>query len=300
MSDQDKYQPPELPLSDDEEDYEQLEEAQSGTEYYEGELSEEPEVVERARPEVRSIPNIATDDGEVFGVTRTEQVGHLVDWWGELLEGEANKADDYLYAFFKMFNARKILDAKIVTKRITKSEILGIGNSRTMEVVTLGRVNVPVYIARQGSDLYVSWRAFYQGQNYLNLVFGEIDEEVRRALRALIALFVVFGSLFLCSGITEVLHAGLLVNSAVTICCCLFPLILAPLMVVFLLRRKTGDALKWFRGNMSEIETDDVVALSSAVHMSLKQAALELEIDTKKFEQRDPYYKTSFQRRRKL
>lgn len=110
--------------------------------------------------QVREVDDI--DTVSVFYSSPQMQWGTLVDMWGDLLPRGAAKDEDFLNAYIRRMRRTGYL----LNTHIDKLNAAGFieVRSRPMLFTTQGSASVGVLIARQGLDLYISWRAFFKTQ----------------------------------------------------------------------------------------------------------------------------------------
>ena len=215
------------------------------------------------------------------------QTGDLVDMWADLIEGHASNAQAFWNAYSASFSNREA-GARRQVQKLSSTGIFP--PSREMEFVKRQGVTITVYVATQGRDLYVSWRAFIQAQ-----ISG-----LKIGLWIVICLLLALPFSF-----TEVVgnyywETERKVNTSTLLI--LFVAILAVTGIWILLVgffRRRGDFFSLLRKGLSELQIDEIIALSGAVHYSVLAAADKVGIDTTKLQAREPFY-TSRQRQRRI
>ena len=241
------------------------------------------------------ISEVAVNDGRAkFFGNQYAQVGELVDMWADLVEGHADKAAEFWKAFEASFTSRDVKEARLYLEDLSSTGLWA--PFRQMQVVRRGVVSIPIYIATQGKDLYVSWRAFIQGQVSL----------VKLVLWVILSFAVVYPfsmkeriiedyrSGFFTGYITRSeldpekwLPLGILVL-----------VVTGVLAVTYGFFRRQGDWQAVWREPINELQIDDVASLTSAVHKSVIAAADQVGIDTTKLEAREPFYNPRGRKRR--
>lgn len=226
------------------------------------------------------------------------QVGVLVDMWADLIEGYGNKATEFYKHFVTGFKGRKIPRLEI---RIRNLYATGFVNPpcRKMIFVERNPVTMTIYMATQGDDLYVSWRAFAQPK-LANWKFG---------LTVGVSLFIGFLMMFLANGfdrsllnlqayITGYEYPSPAPRFGIFFVWTFFSfLLINAWMFLRGYQRFDGDYLAYYREPLYELTADDVATLSAAVHKSVIYAADKIGIDTSKLEVREPFYKERKKRR---
>lgn len=211
-----------------------------------------------------------------FYANQYEQVGELVDMWGDLFEGYAPQAPEYGALFEKLQTQRSIPDLSIKWEKLYATGF--VAPSRWMQFYQRSPVTVAVFVAKQGSDLYISWRAFVQAK------ISEARIAIWLIISAVLALPFSFSTdMFLSDPTFEIESFAI----AAAIIAAIIGGIGAGMGVYY----RKGDYLALLREPLNELQYDDVTALTNSIHASLIQAANQLNIDTKKFEAREPFYK---------
>lgn len=234
-----------------------------------------------------AISEVGVNDGsaELYG-NQYAQVGDLVDMWADLIEGYADKASDFWTAFATHYRERDIKGAGIYADKLTATGLWA--PYRRMNFVKRGVVTVPIYVATQGKDLYVSWRAFIQGQISL------IKVGVWLILCFLLALPLSLEETFVRFGETSTrLDSGRCLSSGLTIV-----VVTGILAAAYGFFYRQGDWQALWREPIHELQIDDVASLTSAVHKSVIAAADQVGIDTTKLEAREPFYNPRGRKRR--
>ncbi len=242
------------------------------------------------------ISEVAVNDGHVmFLGNQYAQVGELVDMWADLIEGHADKAADFWKAFEESFSCRGINEARLDFENLSSTGLWA--PFRRMQVVRRGVVSIPIYVATQGKDLYVSWRAFLQGQvSLIKLVLWVILSFVVvvpfSMMERIYEAYNEYG--FFTGYVTRSeldpekwLPLGILVL-----------VVTGALAAAYGFFRRQGDWQAVWRKSINELHVDDVASLTSAVHKSIVAAADQAGIDTTKLEAREPFYNPRSRKRR--
>lgn len=212
------------------------------------------------------------------------QVGELVDMWADLVEGYGDKAADFWTAFYESFNQRQIKATTDSRERLTSTGFYPV--RREMTFIRRDPVTIAVFVAKQGADLYVSWRAFIQGK------ISDIRIVVWLIIAVVISLPFSFD--------TDVWQGTTEFNTASFLRTFVFMLIATGILIALngLFYRK-GDILGLMRESLHELQVDELASLSAAVHKSILTAADKVGIDTTKLEPREPFY-INRQRKRRI
>lgn len=229
----------------------------------------------------------ATYDGNAeFYANQYAQVGEIVDMWADLIEGYAAKTTDFWQAFKTHFEARGLTGYSPRSDYLTATGLFA--PYRKMEFVRRGVVTIPIYIAVQGKDLYISWRAFVQGQISLIKVVGWLIICLLLTFPfALEEKYEQFGE------VSTTLNSGKCLSSFVMVV-----VVTGVIAAAYGFFYRQGDWQALWREPLNELQVDDVASLSSAVHYSLIAAADQVGIDTTKLQAREPFYTPRGRRRR--
>jgi hypothetical protein len=216
-------------------------------------------------------------DKAEFYANQYQQVGHLVDMWGDLIEGYGAKAAQFGATFEAIQTSREIPSMSKTWGKLYATGFFA--PSRWMQFYWRDPVTITVYVAKQGNDLYVSWRAFLQGK------ISEFKQLIWVALAAVAGLPFAFRAD--CPfGCPTYFHLESWFIAALVAA-----VVLGVLGAGYGFLYRQGDFAALLRQPLNELQFDDVTALTDAIHTSLIQAANQLNIDTKKFEAREPFYK---------
>ena len=209
------------------------------------------------------------------------QMGELVHMWADLIEGAGEQAEGFVEQLLSSLSTRQIENARLRWDHLNASGFLV--PSRQMLFCKRRPVTVAIYIARQGRDLYVSWRAFVQGK------FAWSKALLAVAVSVLVTYFMTFG--FTLSGDPLLLIQYRFIDIVLVF---VVIVVLSALFGVFF---RYGDAEALWRGRIQELHYDDIVSLTLAVHNSILQAADQVGIDTTKLEKWGPFYAPQNRRR---
>lgn len=235
------------------------------------------------------IPEVDVYQGRAtFYSSQYRQVGQLYDLWADLIEGYGEKGADFFNTFLTILEDRNAWRIEQDWKDLKSTGFFA--PKRTVYMVSREPAHIAVLIAKQGADLYISWKEYVQtgisrtrvltvlGLNilfytFVNLIFfGSALPQF--------GYYVYFGSgapvfYFSFFGVIALILFGVLG---------LFP----PL--IFWGRFRRGDWFALLRKPLNEIHLDEVIALAQAVHKSMIAAADKMGIDTSKLLVREPFY----------
>lgn len=233
------------------------------------------------------LPVVGTDDGNAqLYANQYAQVGTLLDMWAELIEGYGEKADEFYENFSTHFKNREIKGVSFWQGNLTATGLFA--PYRKMEIVQRGVVTMPIYIATQGKDLYVSWRAFVQG--YISLV----KIGVWTAICFLVSfLFFGLSEQYEYGETSTVLDSSRCFTSFATIM-----IVTGIVAAAYGFFYRQGDWQAIWRDQLNELHIDDIASLTSAVHYSLIAASDKMGIDTTKLQPREPFYNPRGRKRR--
>jgi hypothetical protein len=143
-----------------------------------------------------------------------------------------------------------------------------------------------VYIATQGNDLYVSWRAFIQAEiSKVKLVL------VGLACLLLACPFSIERQVTF-AGTDSSFNFGSFVEASIG-----WLVVAVVVLTAWGFFYRGGDFLALIREPLNELQIDDLNAMAAAVHKSVVHAADDLGIDTAKLETYEPSYKRRPQKR---
>lgn len=220
----------------------------------------------------------ADDERRIFG-NQYAQVGELVDMWTHLFEGLSGKSDEFWKAYNKAKNTRSLPGVS----EYDSLQATGINApARSMEFNRSRTVTVTVYLARQGGDLYVSWRAFVQAPISLFKIILLLLAAVLFSLLNSGAYIMPFNSntINLYYVNTEQFLTNLVASSLV---------LLGVFFALGFFNRK-GDIWGMLRQPIYELYFDELSAMSMAIHRSLIDAADSLGVQTANIEPHEPFY----------
>lgn len=233
------------------------------------------------------IRQIAVRDGNAaFYASQSAKLGVLADMWADLIVGYGDKAEEFWNAFLAHFKERGMSGVGPYPDRLPATGMWP--PYREMQFVKRGLVTIPIYVAVQGKDLYVSWRVFAQGYPDLARIVLWVASAILLALPlSLERTLIGWGETS-----TKIQLGDLLSNVFLIL---LFTGIFGAIYG-YLFRE--GDWLGLVREPVNELQVDDVASLSNAVHVSLLAAADTVGIDTTKLQEREPFYAARARKRR--
>lgn len=219
------------------------------------------------------------------------QVGTLIDMWADVVEGYANKATEFYETFETLMASRNIKSLKRYRAPLKATGMIN-PPFRTMLFLARYPVTVTVYVATQGDDLYVSWRAFAKA----DVAYWKVG--VLAAVGALFGLGIANSI----SGVQNMFRSGfdpvIVLNLGIAITwAVIFFVVVGGWFVFQGFQKYDGDFLAFFREPLNELHADDVASASAVVHKTIIHTADKLGIDTTKLELREPFYKQRKQRR---
>lgn len=228
------------------------------------------------------IPQVHEYSGRAIWGSQFYRRGILLDSWADVLEGHAPRGKEFTDKFHALLAEKQIKGVSRKTDYLTAT---GIGaQRRTMSFYERNPILIAVYIAAQGTDLYISWRAFIQGK-----------VSVWRVLILLILAFIfslpqllTFGGYyyfdysgrinFYLSSLAPFIYVGNLIGLLV-------------LISIWGYWRQ-GDILALLRHRIHELHYDDLMSLAATIHKTIIATADAMGIDTAKLEVREPFFKT--------
>lgn len=213
------------------------------------------------------------------------QFGEVVDMWGDLIEGYGMQAEDFFKSFHTIMVERKMLIDK------TRWHELSAGGfnapTRSMQFYYREPVTIAVYVARQGVDLYVSWRVFVRGGISIVKVI------------ALMTLGLITAIPFSRENVSQLFGEEIMVNLGMLISTIFIVwFVLFSFVSVYGIFFRQGDNLSLLREPFHELHHDDVISLSQAVHRSIIAAADGVGIDITKLQPREFSMQSHRQKRR--
>lgn len=223
---------------------------------------------------------------ETFFSSQFEQVGQLVDMWADLLEGFGDKIGQFAAGLQVSLELREIERLDVAEDKLKSSGFFPV--SRKMGFCRRDEVTLVVYVAKQGKDLYVSWRAFIQAQ------ISPVKIAMFAAAAVLLALIVPYHLRVV--GQTQVSpfmpvqddFFTSLINFTATIV--VYALVIGLFVVWRGFFYNRGDFLALVREPLNELQVDDIASLANAVHKSVLFAAEQIGVDVAKLEKREPFY----------
>jgi hypothetical protein len=214
--------------------------------------------------------------------------GQRADLWAGLFDNLGGHADQAFAIIQQKLDAKQIPDAVCRVEKLTDQGISV--EQRDYFVIQRGVTTVALYVARFGTDLYVSWDTFV-----LPLV-SRIRVVVAAVLLAApvltccllgIAPFLSVGSAFGGSNGLGNLLGSLSCVSSLLFCFLVIPalisLILVPGALVATVRAALidRDPLAILRGQVSDFQQDDILALEQAVHHTVLRTLDEIGVEAK-------------------
>ena len=231
------------------------------------------------------------------------QVGALIDMWTDVVEGYGSKAQQFFETFFSSMKERKITGMRYAVEPL---QATGMRKSpyRNMLFIRRYPVAITLYIATQGDDLYISWRAFVRAKIarwkliFIASVSAILGFNIASTLNSInIYLFQLQHGASSSQAI--VLETPTIITTgALGFTLTLFIGLCILLWFVFRGYQKVdGDFLAYLREPLHELHADDVASASAVVHKNIIHTADTLGIDATKLEEREPFYKQRKQRR---
>jgi hypothetical protein len=216
-----------------------------------------------------TFKSIGKDDAVIeFGIDKSQhgQVGSELDFWGDLIEGEAEKAGEFWKHYFT-HKSQHLPDDVAVSWQYLRSS--GFNQPvRRMEFNKLGAVTVTTYVATMGDSLHISFRVF---------ILAKISQ-----VKVALTVLLILGMTNLFNGDGGFTDFGFSTVMAIV------------LVIAYALHRNitsgTGDWFEPWRDPVRLIYHDEAVALSKVVHNAMMMAADQVGIDRKKLEPRVPFY----------
>ena len=213
-------------------------------------------------------------------------MGILVDMWADLIPGYGAKAEEFREAYRAHRTAKSIPGLEVKA-----SNFYSTGFSQPYRIMERNRrdpATVMVYIAKQGEDLYLSWRAYMQNDlnpsRFYILFWGSflITVLLSRAISiAPLELFPFFAW-------DQDFASNVIKLAAYTVTASLVFGFIAALYGYFF---RNGDYLALFRYKSSEIYIDDIIALTVAIHQSILAGTDTLGIDRASLQEAEPIFK---------
>lgn len=202
------------------------------------------------------------------------QVGELIERWADVAEGYGQKANAFWEAFESNLKGREVEQLSQYWGDLASTGIFS--PRRNAFLVQRGPVTVAVVVARQGNDLYISWRAFIQ--NYVSMV----RVGIWAALVLLISLPFAYDVDFWGE---SSFSSGAFFRNVI-----FFGLLSLIFILLYGLMYRDADVLSLFRSPIHELQYDEVASLSTTVHKTVLAAADKVGIDRASLEVREPVY----------
>lgn len=231
--------------------------------------------------------------GQIEGYGNQQfQVGSLMDMWSDVLPAAVDKTEDFWHHFAYQLEIRTLWKLFIFWDSLQATGLKA--PNQRMLFIRRGEVTITVYFARQGIDLYLSWRAFIQTK------ISEIKVAVYAAIAVLAGIVAgLIGNAFapltlVVSGQTYITQDQLDGARATSTAFAFIVVVLAVAGWIAIrgFLRYDGDYFGMLRSSTNELQIDNMMALTEAVHNSLLGAAEGIDIDTAKLEAKEPFYKT--------
>lgn len=222
--------------------------------------------------------------GHSFGPFRNQfgQVGYLVDMWADVIEGFGSQTNEFWKAFYEARNARDVPRLKTYWEELRSTGFSP--KMRRMSFNKRGPVTVALLIAKQGNDLYVSWRAFIQNRISAARVIVWILLVLLASVPASVETHWWGGYEINVEILAASFGAGIIATGL--------------LIILFGLFRQNGDAWALLRPRIHELQYDEIASLSTVIHQCILDAADKLGIDKTKLEPREPTYLGRSRKRR--
>lgn len=219
--------------------------------------------------------------------------GRRADFWANLFDGLGHRAEEVFQSAQQKIGARQIPDAFANVEVLTDQGI--IVEQRTFFTIKRGVATVSLYIAPFGNDLYISWDTFVLPK----LSLTKIALAVLLLAAPVLACGVSFLSMTMLSSAATAASrdpfgrgasdlVGALTPLLCLTLCCVGPLALisfftlpSAFRTVVYTTLTERDPLAILRGDVSEFQQDDIIALEQAVHHTVLMTLDEIGIDTK-------------------
>lgn len=238
-------------------------------------------------PTSDGIPQVDHYAGRVIFGSQFLSKPILLDTWADIVEGYADKAREFKETF------QQYMSDKNITRLSSESDFLtatGFGApQRLMSFYKRNPVSIAVYVAKQGDDLYVSWRAFVESK----VSFNRLSAVAGITLLMAILFRYVLGGLGM--NLIDYFRYALSYPSSYIpfILSTWFALFVAILLIMGVIGWwRGGDFLTLLRHRIHELHYDDVMSLTAVIHKTIIATADSLGIDTAKLEVREPLFKT--------
>lgn len=208
----------------------------------------------RSRARAYVPPDISSDLLTAFLTNQKQQVGELIDYWGQTLPTYGEKATEFWVAWKQFMDASSIRNASYSWRYLPSTGMMS--KERGMIFVRRGGATVTVYIATQGKDLFVSLRSFIQTPINPLVVLGIIGVSLLIAF-LIVSLFFPSSFGFYSSGYNSSTQTTAFVIA-----------FLVSMAVQFGLAQATGRLYL----PPSNLYLDDVVSLASTAHQAIVAA----------------------------
>ncbi len=216
-----------------------------------------------SKTRIKTFRNISTD---IFPESAT-----LIDFWADVIEGEATKEPKFRAAFQQLFDAREPQYTKMQERQITRKHTLYYTTiqSQFAKAVVLSQ--------ERGVDLYVSWRLYHEkGISWVKTLLW-------------LVVCVVIGYL-LARGRYWFTVGEWLAYSIGTIFVTAFLILLFGSMF-------RGNPLALLSASLDEFRVDEITSFGLSLHKTMLAAANQVGIDTAKLPTKEPIFQN---RKRRL
>lgn len=225
----------------------------------------------------------------IFWLSYFWEHGVWVDFWGDVVEGAYSQERDFVEAYLWALREKGLILPSVRT--LATGGIFG--RERPLLFTQHKSTTVATLITKQGNDLYISWRAFFQPRkNFMHiwllfwagllvLLFRVGFWFFENAFTG--DLSFTFGGLWDLDILTSFVPVALIINAVL-----LWLVLMLVVAGLGLLRHK--NPLAYFRDPVDILHADGVVYLTSAVHQSIMDASDKVGIDSSKLVLKEPYF----------
>jgi hypothetical protein len=211
----------------------------------------------------------------------------LLDSWADVVEGYALRVDDFKNKFYSLMDEKKIAR---LTRKVDFFTMTGfLAPRRSMIFYKRKPVSIAIYIAVQGTDLYISWRAFIESKLSLKRLGFIAGVSLLTSIGA--DYFTIVSEGYFIPDPIEYFHY--LIRNMPQILPSLFLLSLPLFLGIIILFSalgwwRSGDSFGFLRHQVHELHYDDVMSLSTTIHKTVIATADSIGIDTSKLQPREP------------
>jgi hypothetical protein len=210
-----------------------------------------------------------------------DEVGTLIDMWADML---VDHADDGQTFALHLITHLKTHQGKNIEIKVDKLHTTGIlADQREMLFVERANVIIAIYIAKQGKDLYTSWRAFLKlSEDWIKIVLSMLVLMVLGFfLREPVQIVMGYGTRTLPDLEALVVVIVTMIVSAI------------PIFLLFLwgYYRRDGDMFAFYRRPITEFHIDDILSMTNYVHNGVIAAADAIGVEEAQLEVREPLFK---------